>query len=170
MYHDHIRARGHRNIKATHRSTFEITKETYLTPRGDCIVAVASNKGLRDLDPLVKKHITMGWPVMIIISPIQYPVWDYSIGVGHSGLTLNDPVRIIARKSSYISGNTIMIRSSKSAGDFRRDLIRAIRNEKVEIDIYVLVAESRSHILKYAEDLGFRLADIADHNHASASC
>ena len=44
-----IYARGHENIKATHKTTMEITKDPYLTPRGDCIIAVKANKAALDL-------------------------------------------------------------------------------------------------------------------------
>ncbi|RLF17024.1 MAG: DUF371 domain-containing protein, partial [Thermoprotei archaeon] len=36
---EEIIAWGHPNIRALHRSTMEITKEPYVTPRGDCIIA-----------------------------------------------------------------------------------------------------------------------------------
>ncbi|MCK4425081.1 DUF371 domain-containing protein, partial [Candidatus Bathyarchaeota archaeon] len=33
-----IFAYGHENIQATHRSTFEITKDARLSEKGDCVV------------------------------------------------------------------------------------------------------------------------------------
>ena len=44
-----FRAWGHENVRATHRSTFEVTKDDYLTPRGDCIVGIRSEAAARDL-------------------------------------------------------------------------------------------------------------------------
>ena len=40
---------GHVNVRATHRSTFEVTREPSLTPRGDCIVGVSSEVGAAGL-------------------------------------------------------------------------------------------------------------------------
>jgi len=31
---------GHENIRSNHKKTIEITKESHLTPRGDCIVVL----------------------------------------------------------------------------------------------------------------------------------
>lgn len=52
-----IIACGHENIRATHRTTFEITKESTLTKRGDCIIAVSANKALADLNPQFKESL-----------------------------------------------------------------------------------------------------------------
>jgi len=50
-----VDARGHENIQSTHKTTFEITKETTLTRRGDCVIAVGATKGAADLNPRFKE-------------------------------------------------------------------------------------------------------------------
>ncbi|HIP75502.1 MAG TPA: DUF371 domain-containing protein, partial [Thermococcus paralvinellae] len=45
MMREIIHCYGHENIKATHKSTLEITKEDFLTPRGDCIICIKADKG-----------------------------------------------------------------------------------------------------------------------------
>jgi len=52
-----IHCRGHENVKATHRSTLEITTEDFLTPRGDCIICVSADKSLRDLSDDFKEAL-----------------------------------------------------------------------------------------------------------------
>ncbi|HID73268.1 TPA: DUF371 domain-containing protein [Candidatus Micrarchaeota archaeon] len=47
--HDVVTARGHPNIRAEHETTFEVTTEPSLTPRGDCIVGVQADKAASDL-------------------------------------------------------------------------------------------------------------------------
>ncbi|HRX33916.1 MAG TPA: DUF371 domain-containing protein, partial [Methanoregulaceae archaeon] len=37
---ERICCRGHHNIRGTHRSTFQVTTETDLSPRGDCVIGV----------------------------------------------------------------------------------------------------------------------------------
>jgi len=44
-----IRCRGHPCVTALHPTTLEITRDTGLTPRGDCIVGVAADRAARDL-------------------------------------------------------------------------------------------------------------------------
>ena len=36
-------ARGHPNIRATHKTTLEVTKEKELSPRGDCIIGICAD-------------------------------------------------------------------------------------------------------------------------------
>ena len=50
-----FRARGHPNITSTHKTTLMITRDTELTPKGNCVVAVGSEKGLLDLDLRLKE-------------------------------------------------------------------------------------------------------------------
>jgi len=39
-----IRARGHENVQSTHASTFEVTSDDWLTPAGDCILAIEADR------------------------------------------------------------------------------------------------------------------------------
>lgn len=158
-YVDRIEARGHRNIRATHRSTFEITREDTLTPRGDCIVAVSADKALKDLDPTIGDKIRSGWAVAVLISVDR--LWDLAIGHGDPGLELKDPVRVVVRKSTYISANTLMIRSDKAALDLKRDLIDLLRRGE-EATIYVIASRDPRCLRSRAEEiLGSMDVDIS---------
>jgi len=143
IYVDKIYARGHRNIRATHRTTFEITREDSLTPRGDCIIAISANKSIRDLDPELRDRIKRGWAVAIAI--VVNNIWDMAIGYGDPDLERSDPVKIIARRSTYIAPNTIMLRSNKAAVDLRRDLIDLLKKGE-EATIYIAVSNNPSFL------------------------
>ncbi|NAZ13093.1 MAG: DUF371 domain-containing protein [Desulfurococcales archaeon] len=133
-------AKGHENIKATHRSTIEITKEEHVTPRGDCIIAVSSEKALTDLDPMLKDKIRSGWYVATIFKSDD--IIDHVIGHGDPRLTLRDPVRIIIRKSDFIDDKTLMIRSDKAAIDLDRRLVSRLKDRKSILEIEIIVSES----------------------------
>ena len=142
-----FRAWGHRNVSARHRTTLEITREDYLTPKGDCIVAVRSEIGLSDLPDDMKREIRRGAMVVLIICSAG--VCDSVVGWGHPGLGLSDPVRMIVRRSTYTDDKTLMIRASKAARDLDRRLINEIRGGgEVEVligvipGVYVHVSES----------------------------
>jgi hypothetical protein len=133
-------AKGHENIKATHRSTIEITKEEHVTPRGDCIIAVSSEKALTDLDPMLKDKIRSGWYVATIFKSDD--IIDHVIGRGDPRLTLRDPVRIIIRKSDFIDDKTLMIRSDKAAIDLDRRLVSRLKDRRSILEIEIIVSES----------------------------
>ena len=46
-----IHARGHEHVAAEHASTFEVTTDDYLTPAGDCILAIEADRAPADFDP-----------------------------------------------------------------------------------------------------------------------
>ncbi|MCE4627533.1 MAG: DUF371 domain-containing protein [Desulfurococcales archaeon] len=121
-------AKGHPNVRATHRTTLEITKEETLTPRGDCIIAVGSEAALSDLPESIKRSIRGGGLVVMVICAGGY--CDSVVGWGHPDLSLEDPVRIIARRSTYTDHKTLMIRASKAARDLDRRLVEALRRGK----------------------------------------
>lgn len=54
---DRIRAwGGHVNVRARHRTTIEITRDDYLTPRGgDCIIGIKADKGLSGISPNLRR-------------------------------------------------------------------------------------------------------------------
>ena len=58
-----FRCFGHKNIRATHKSTLEFTFDETLTVKGDCIVGVKANSSLSDMPELMKKYS----PDMVII-------------------------------------------------------------------------------------------------------
>ncbi len=130
---DFIEAKGHKNIKATHRSTIEITKDDYVTERGDCIIACSANKALSDLNSELKNVIRRDDTLVIIVIKVG-DIVDYIVGRGSSKLTLSSDRKIIIRRSSYIDDATLTIHANKAAKDIDRELItKLVREEKVNI-------------------------------------
>ncbi len=133
-------AHGHENVKATHPTTLEITRDEYLTPRGDCIIAIGANKALKNFSDRFK--ILARNPKARIIMRIRAgKLSETIIGYGHPALTFEDPRSIIVRKSSYICPRTLMIRANKAAKDLSRSLVSMLksRDTKVIIEIEVTI-------------------------------
>lgn len=135
---DRIRAKGHPNVKASHRTTLEITRDNYLTPRGDCIIGINADKGLVDLNESVKALIRGGGYVYLVLRVED--LVDIVTGRGSPGLELSDPNRLIVRKSEYISPSTLMIKSDKSARDINREIVRKLK-EGNELTAYVIASD-----------------------------
>ncbi len=124
-----VRARGHPNIRATHPTTFEITRERHLTPRGDCIVAVGADKGARDLSNAFKSAARQ--PGSTIIITIEVPsagISERILARGHPALTFEHPTDMVVRKSAYTCGRTIAVMADKAAKDLSRELVKALRD------------------------------------------
>ncbi|MCE4625210.1 MAG: DUF371 domain-containing protein [Desulfurococcales archaeon] len=120
-----FKAKGHHNVRALHRTTLEITKESHLTPRGDCIIGIESEAALADLPEELKESIRRGLITVVVFC--AGGVCDSVVGSGHPGLTLEDPVRMIIRRSRHIDGKTLMICSNKAARDVDRRIIEALK-------------------------------------------
>jgi len=133
-----IFARGHENIQATHRTTFEITKELTLTKCGDCIIAIGATKGAADL-PLDFKEAARSEGAQMMITIEAGELKEVIRARGSRRLLFTHPTDLVARKSNYICGRTLAIRADKAAIDLSRKLIEKIRdsNQKIRITLAV---------------------------------
>lgn len=128
---------GHPNIRATHRSTLEFTKDPFCTPRGDCILGVKASKSVADLNEELKAEIKKGRKVWVRISCGSLTEELY--GFGSSRLELTDLRSIVIRKSVFIDARTMLINANKSAGDMDRRLARKMMDpgSKALVEIFV---------------------------------
>ncbi len=123
-----IKGRGHENIKATHRTTLEFTKEKDLSPRGDCIVAVACDNASRDAPEWLRKLLLRGEKIKITITCGNAN--DWLVAEGNKNLLLSHPTDIVIRKSSHIDTRTLAVKASKAARDLKRILVSELRKGK----------------------------------------
>ena len=136
-----IAAWGHNNILATHKKTFEITKEKQVTKRGDCIIAIAANKSGADLSNEFKKILSQNSAKITIVIRVDSKM-EIVEAFGASGLTLNHPTDLVVRKSSYVCHRTLAVKASKAADDLAREFIAKLKNPQQKIKI-TLTAESK---------------------------
>ena len=123
-----IKAKGNKLIKATHKSTLEITKDSFLTEKGDCIIGISSNYSVKDLPEDLKDHLLNEGKIKITIK-VDDLINDI-IAYGSKRLLLTNDKSIVIRKSNYIDNRTLAINSNKSAIDIDRKLIERLKNEK----------------------------------------
>jgi hypothetical protein len=133
-----IFARGHEHIQATHKTTFEVTKETALTKRGDCIIAVEATKGAADL-PLEFKKAARKKNAQIIITIEAGKLTEVVRSRGSPRLLFTHPTDLVIRKSGYVCGRTLAIRADKAAGELARKLVEKIKDPNQTITITLTV-------------------------------
>jgi len=133
-----IFARGHENIQATHRTTFEITKESTLTKRGDCIIAIGATKGAADL-PLGFQETARSEGAQMTITIEAGELKEVIRARGSPRLLFTHPTDLVVRKSNYVCGRTLAVMADKAASDFSRKLVEKIRdsNQKIRITLAV---------------------------------
>ncbi|MEM3016931.1 MAG: DUF371 domain-containing protein [Candidatus Nitrosocaldus sp.] len=119
---------GHRNVRALHRSTIEVTKDEHLTLRGDCIVGVKADKACRDLNALIGDRVRQDDREIRFTILVKGMEWRFT-AKGCRMLTLEDDRSIVIRKSTYICPRTLAIMSSASAIDMPREMVRMLMDE-----------------------------------------
>jgi hypothetical protein len=134
-----INAYGHSNILCTHKTTIEITKETNLTKRGDCVLAVGASKACFNLTPDLKKKIINGKKFKVNLEVEN--VKDYFYGFGNKDLKLLDKNDMVFRKSDFICERTILINCSKSSQELSRELIDRLKNPEKKLSLTFEVNE-----------------------------
>lgn len=132
---DTVRARGDPLVRATHPTTFEVTKDMRLTGAGDCIIGVAADKGAVDLDPdlrallrddraVLTTRLAAGGKTVIVRSR------------GSSAFSLDHPTDLVWRRSDFISDRTVGIRSDRVAATLPREFVAALqRGEELVVEL-----------------------------------
>ena len=131
-------ARGHPNIRSTHRTTIMVTRDDWLTPRGDCVVAVRAEKGLADLSPELKEMMKRPNSKIQLVIAAGYTAFRVT-GRGDPGLMLSHPTDIVARKSRHICERTLMIQADKAACDMNEALVNLIKDTDCVINVTISV-------------------------------
>ncbi|WP_338603919.1 DUF371 domain-containing protein [Sulfolobus tengchongensis] len=136
---DKVRIKGHSNIRALHKTTLEITKDNYLTIRGDCIIGISADKGAKDLSDSFKKIAKNDGSFIYAVIRV-YNLIDIIHGRGSFKFSFENSNKIIFRKSTFIEGSTIMINSDKAARDIDRKIIDLLKAEW-EGEAYILASD-----------------------------
>ncbi|MBP2132850.1 hypothetical protein J2128_000771 [Methanomicrobium sp. W14] len=124
-----IRCKGHVNVRAEHKSTFEITKDDNLSVNGTCIIGICADKGAADLSENFKSILSDDRSVLkttLIAGDLKYSFTSY----GSSKMTLSHPTDLVWRRSSYVCNRTIGIYSDSAAVQIPREIIDLLKNEE----------------------------------------
>jgi hypothetical protein len=133
-----LTARGHENIRASHRSTFEITTDSELTLQGDCIIGVKASHSALDLKPFLEKLLNA--PRCQIRTTLTVgPFSDTILGWISPPLLFTASSSLVWRTSSYIDDRTIAIQCDKAAKDIDRRLITALQNPQSVLEVQLIV-------------------------------
>jgi len=128
---------GHRNIQATHKTTLEFTKDTHLTKRGDCIVAVAANRALADLSAKFKETLRKTNAKLTITIEVD-GITEQINAQGSPSLILTHPSDLVVRKSDYVCNRTLAVHADKAACDLSRELIEKLKNPQQKVKITLI--------------------------------
>lgn len=125
-----FKAYGHPNMRALHKLTLEFTKDTELTPKGDCIIGVNADFRLKDIKPLLSH---------------QRLKMNISIGGETKTLTFKpnpgfcSDHEIVVRLGTFLSDRTLGTDAELAAKHFHDWLPRLIKpNQEIIVEIVPL--------------------------------
>ena len=131
-----FRAFGHPNIAATHPTTLELTTESHVTLRGDCILGVRASCPPSAFPSSIRQAMSteLGRAVLRIRAAGQcFEVH----GHGSPSLTFQEPREMVVRKSRFPSHRTIMVNADKAARDIPREMLGLLRNPEQQLEIEI---------------------------------
>jgi hypothetical protein len=129
---------GHENVRATHRSTLEFTKDAHLSRMGDCIVAVSAEKGLAELSDEFKESLRRPNAKLTITIEAD-GVTEQIHANGSPNLLLTHPSDMVVRKSSHVDSRTLAVGADKAACDLSRALVKRLRDSEQKAKITLTV-------------------------------
>ncbi|MFP9192694.1 DUF371 domain-containing protein [Natronosalvus vescus] len=120
-----IHARGHEHVSAQHASTFEVTTDDYLTPAGDCILAIEADRVPADFDPaFVEACRDEDATITVTVEADGHS--DTVTGRGDPNLEFTNDRSAVGRTSEYVDDRTILLEADFAAEGFDRKLVAAL--------------------------------------------
>lgn len=118
---------GHPNIRSNHQKTIEITKESHLTPQGDCIIGVNATSSCADLPSKLKEKLKN--PKSKISFVIKVNEYEFHVsGKGNDNLILTHTEDIVIRKSDFVCPRTLAIKCDKASDLLPREMVSILQN------------------------------------------
>lgn len=132
-----IHARGHENVCGRHASTFEFSTDDFLTPAGDCILAIEADRAPSDFDPdFVDACRDADATITVTVEAGDHG--DTVTGRGHPDLSFESDRSMVGRTSDYVDERTVVVGCEFAAEGFDRDLVDAL-TEGIEAVVTVEV-------------------------------
>jgi len=120
-----VHAQGHENVTGEHASTLELTSDDFLTPAGDCILAIEADRVPADFDD---EFVAACQDADATITA-TIEAGDHAVtvtGTGHPDLSFENDRSHVLRTSDYVDDRTVMVNADAAAGDVDRDLVDAL--------------------------------------------
>ncbi len=136
-----ITAHGHENILARNKNTFEITRDTQLTKQGDCIIAVAADKSVKNLSDEFKKILRRKSAKLTIVIQADGEK-EVAEAWGNPKLTFSHPTDLVIRKSDYVCDRTLATKANKAAKDFSRHFVGKLQGSQQKVCILLTVEDT----------------------------
>ncbi len=120
---------GHKNIKAGHKNTIEFTKDSHLTPQGNCILGINSDFNLKEIKDLIKGKSKLKLKIKAgsIEDELEFT----------PNPKFNDSKELVIRLGEFQSERTLGTRATKAAKHIKRELVEKLKQPEKKITISI---------------------------------
>ncbi len=122
---------GHKNVRAFHPRTIEITTEPDLTLQGDCIIGVGAGCGCKEIPEKMKEKLRRSDSQITVTIQVNEKSFQVT-GRGHDELKLENPHDIVIRTSNFLCPRTLAISCNKASDDMPREMIKMLQDPKTK--------------------------------------
>ena len=116
---------GHENIRGTHKTTLEFTKDVNLGVSGDCIIGVSSDYDLGSLLKFISGKLKL--KCILNVDGLKE---SFIFSVNPS---FNDEFEIVIRMGVHLSERTLGNDCDKSAFYLNRDFVSKLKDNKTKM-------------------------------------
>ena len=135
---------GHKNIRALHPKTIEITTEPHLTLNGNCIVGVKASCGCNEIPEQMKSLLQNSKSDVlctIIVNDLSFKVK----AKGNDKLTLTNPHGIVIRKSSFVCPRTLATSCDAASDAIPRKIVKLLQDPDRK-GVFIIEASEKSFL------------------------
>ncbi|HDP73462.1 MAG TPA: DUF371 domain-containing protein [Candidatus Woesearchaeota archaeon] len=128
---------GHENILGTHPKTFEFSKDSQVTPNGDCIIGVNSVVSYpEEFHSLLKEKRKVKGKILVELAGKKAE--NTFTGILNPEFDIASQ-ELVFRRSFFSSPRTIVLGCDKTASELSRGLIELLKNRDATGICYLLV-------------------------------
>lgn len=120
-----VHATGHEHVSAEHGTTFEVTTDDFLTPAGDCILAIEADRAPVDFKSSFVEACQDESATITATIEVDGKHAEIT-GSGHPDLTFDSERSAVARTSTYVDDRTIMLNADAAATHIDREIVDAL--------------------------------------------
>ena len=121
---------GHPNIRASHKTTLEFTRDSHLTPRGTCIVGIQADFKLQQMKRFLA---ALRKEDKLKIAIQSGDAQDSLIAVPNRDFS--DADEMVIRTTEFLSSRTFATKASKSAAGLNTNLKRMMKTHSITVSI-----------------------------------
>lgn len=110
-----------------HTGTIEITRDSELTPSGDCVIGVNANYACADIPDKLKTKLQDASTRVFFKIIVDNMVFELN-GYGNPAISLGHERDIVIRRSTFVCPRTLAVGADAAAEAISREMVRVLRN------------------------------------------